>query len=160
MTNSFHNRAGWAESSHRLARLGRRCTYLLILCWLAVLSTLSTPAEAQTGRTTSANRRSAVIEDRVNRLTKGLDLTQAQQATVRRILERRQQEALRIRNTPSLSGAARIDQFRALQEHTVQQIRAVLDDEQKKKYDPLAVRRLHQGPQPNVENWLNTATPH
>jgi hypothetical protein len=43
----------------------------------------------------------------------------------------------------------------------VEQIRAVLNDEQKKKYDPLAVRRLQPAPeQRSVEDWLEATTPH
>jgi hypothetical protein len=37
----------------------------------------------------------------------------------------------------------------------------VLNDEQKKKYDPLAVRRLQPAPeQRSVEDWLEATTPH
>jgi hypothetical protein len=49
----------------------------------------------------------------------------------------------------------RIDRVRALQQITVEQIRAVLNDDQKTKYDPLAVRRLDPAPgQRTVEDWL------
>jgi hypothetical protein len=93
-------------------------------------------------------------------LAKSLDLNEAQQATVKRILVQRQQETMRIRLDSSISGATRIERFRALQDHTVERIRAVLNEEQKKKYDPLAVRRVTPAPdQKSVEDWLKVTNP-
>jgi hypothetical protein len=63
------------------------------------------------------------------------------------------------RHAPSLSGNERIDRVRALQQITVEQIRGVLNDEQKTKYDPLAVRRLQPAPERHsVEDWLTATT--
>jgi hypothetical protein len=64
-----------------------------------------------------------------------------------------------IRRDPSLSGSTRIERFRVLQEVTVERIRAVLDDEQKKKYDPMAARRTQSTPEHSVEDWLKAPTP-
>jgi hypothetical protein len=101
------------------------------------------------------------MDDRVKVLAKNLDLNEAQQSAVKKILEQRQQEAVRIRLTPSINPEARLERFRALQDNTVLRIRAILNDEQKKKYDPLAVRRLPSaGQQANVEDWLKVTTPH
>lgn len=111
-------------------------------------------------RATRPARRRATLDDRVKALAKALDLTDKQQVAVKNILEQRQQEVLRIRNDESIPGNQRIDRLRALQDQTVYRIRAVLNDEQKKKYDPLAVRRV--GPSPDektVEDWLKATTP-
>ena len=79
---------------------------------------------------------------------------------MKRILEQRQQQTLQIRLDTSITGSVRIERFRALQETTVQQIRAVLNEEQSKKYDPLAPRRLQPAPeQKSVEDWLKVTTP-
>jgi ABC-type lipopolysaccharide export system ATPase subunit len=100
-----------------------------------------------------------IIDDRVRTFAKNLDLNEAQQSAVKRILEERQQETLRIRLDPSLSGEARFDRFRALQDITVERIRSVLNDEQKKKYDPLVVRKIKPAPQErSVEDWLKATT--
>ena len=100
------------------------------------------------------------IDDRVKMFAKSLDLNQAQQAAVKRILEQRQQQTLQMRLDPSITGSVRIERFRALQVSTVQQIRAVLNEEQSKKYDPLAPRRLQPAPeQKSVEDWLKVTTP-
>lgn len=99
------------------------------------------------------------VDERVSRLTNVLQLDEAQRSAVEKILEQRRQEFWRIRRAPSLSGNERIDRVRALQQITVEQIRSVLNDEQKTKYDPLAVRRLEPAPeQRSVEDWLNATT--
>lgn len=98
------------------------------------------------------------IDDQVKSLAKNLDLNQAQQSAVKRILERRQQETLHIRRETTAS--ERIGAFRALQLRTVAEIRAVLNDEQKTKYNPLGQRPPQTSPQRSVEDWLKGTTPH
>jgi hypothetical protein len=92
-------------------------------------------------------------------LAKSLDLNESQQTAVKKILERRQQETLRIRTDPTITGSTRMEQFRMLQDHTAEQIRAVLTEEQKKKYDPFAVRKIPQSQERSVEDWLKVTTP-
>ena len=100
------------------------------------------------------------LEDRVKVFARNLDLDQAQQDAVLKILQARRDESLRIRRDSAISGSARIEQFRALQDKTVVQIRAVLNEEQKKKYDPLAARRLEPAAgQKTVEDWLELTAP-
>ena len=101
------------------------------------------------------------IDDRVKVLAKNLDLNETQQAAVKKILEQRQQETLRLRLDSSIAGSVRIERFRALQDDTVERIRAVLNEEQRKKYDPLAPRRIQPAPeQRSVEDWIKATTPH
>lgn len=103
--------------------------------------------------------RKSYIDARVGILTRSLDLNDAQQSAVKNILEQRQQETLRIRHDPSISGSARIERFRALQDTTVERIRALLTDEQKKKYDPQASRQIQSKPERSVEDWLEATKP-
>ena len=133
------------------------CSGQTLLCLALVLPILlsGTLGVAQRG-----GRRRPSIDDRVRVFAKNLDLTEAQQTAVKKILEQRQQEALRIRNDSSVSGSVRIERFRALQDNTVERIRAVLSEEQKKKYDPLAVRRRQPASdQRSIEDWLKVTTP-
>ena len=132
----------------------RSCSLRAVLFLALVLPVLllSAPAVAQRGHRPT-------IDDRVKVLARNLELNEAQQAAVKKILEQRQQEALRIRQDDSISGGARIERFRALQDHTVERIRAVLNEEQRKKYDPLAVRQTGPAPgQRSVEDWLKVTT--
>lgn len=104
--------------------------------------------------------RRASLDDRVKAFATALGLNDAQEAAVKKILEQRQQEVLRLRQDGSIPGSVRIERLRALQDQTVQRIRTVLNDEQKKKYDPLAVRQTGQAPgQKSVEDWLKVTTP-
>ena len=134
----------------------RSCSLRALWCLVQVFQVLllaSVPAVAQRGHIPT-------IDDRVRVLARSLDLNEAQRAAVKKILEQRRQETLRIRQDPSISGGARIERFRALQDNTVERIRAVLNEEQKKKYDPLAVRRMQPAPQQrSVEDWLKVTTP-
>jgi hypothetical protein len=100
------------------------------------------------------------LDERVSRFARSLDLNEAQKTAVKKILEQQQQEILRIRLDPSNTGTAGIDRVRALQESTVERIRAVLNEEQKKKYNPFAVRSIPQTPQPSVEDWLKVMAQH
>jgi hypothetical protein len=109
---------------------------------------------------THAMHHRARLEDRVKVLAESLHLDDAQQLAVTKILEERHQETLRIRRDTSISGSDRLTQFRAIQDRTVLRIRAVLNEEQRKKYDPLAVRRVEPAPQQrSVEDWIKATTP-
>lgn len=115
---------------------------------------------ASPARQTHDGHRGPTIDERVKVFAKNLDLNETQQAAVKGILEQRQQETLRIRLDPSIAGGARIARFRALQESTVERIRALLNDEQRKNYDPLAPRRIQPAPQQrSVEDWLKVTPP-
>lgn len=99
------------------------------------------------------------VDDQVRGLARTLELSDTQQLAVKKILESRQQATMRIlRNT---SGDDRISGIRALQLRTVAEIRAVLNDEQRKKYNPLGQRPPQPtSPQPSVEDWMKATTRH
>lgn len=143
----------------------RICSFLfvalVVLFFLRVAPVVAQEAGAASpARQTHRGYRRPSLDDRIKVLAKSLDLNEAQQSAVKKILEQRQQETLRLRLDPSMNGEARIDRVRALQENTVARIRAVLNDEQKKRYDPLAVRRIQPAPdQRSVEDWLKATTP-
>jgi hypothetical protein len=110
-------------------------------------------------RTRSRYKRPS-LDDQVTRFAKTLDLNSAQQSEVKRILERQQAEGRRIASDPSLSGMDPVSKFRALEETTVRQIRAVLNEEQRKKYDPLVQSGAPKtSPQPSVDDWMRATKP-
>jgi hypothetical protein len=133
----------------------------LCVALLAAAGVAQKPDSTGPVQQTHAVRRRARLEDRVKVLAESLHLDDAQQVAVTKILEERQQETLRIRRDASISGSDRMAQFRAIQDRTVARIRSVLNEEQKKKYDPLAVRRVEPAPeQRSVEDWIKATTPH
>lgn len=152
MTSAAKSRSGGGRAW--LLALG-----LPILLWSALFF-----AQTPVATTPSPERhalhwyRTVSIDDQVKSLARNLDLNEAQQSAVKRILERRQQEILRIRQATAPSD--RIDALRALQVHTAAQIRAVLNDEQKMKYNPLGQRPPETSSQRSVEDWMKATTPH
>jgi hypothetical protein len=107
---------------------------------------------------TAFSRHTTTLDDKVKRFAESLNLSETQRSEVRRILEFRQAQTRRIRLDESLSGAERISRLRGLQDTTVARIRAVLNDEQKKKYDPLMVRKAQRDSSPaSVEDWMKAA---
>jgi hypothetical protein len=118
----------------------------------------SSPA---TSRAPAAPRRQSLrrhtLDDRVQQLAKSLDLNEKQQAGVKAVLERQQFQARQIQFDPNISGEERIGRFRALQDDTVLRIRALLDDEQKKKYDPLGHGKQEAGSSDKyVDQWMKS----
>jgi len=137
----------------------RRTVVLLLLPGVLAFAQATGPASPL--RDTSRHQTRPSMDGRVRLLTKALDLSEAQQSAVKEILEQRQQQAWRIRRDPSISGGARIERFRALQDNTMEQIRAVLNEDQRVKYEPFAARRLPPAPeQRSVEDWLEASAPH
>lgn len=153
-----------SKSSDATLRIGS-VRSLLCLALILPIFLPGPPVEAQVAgaasprRPTNRSHRRQIIDERVKVFARKMNLNEAQQAAVKEILEQRQQETLRLRRDPSISGSARIERFRALQDNTVQRIRAVLTDEQRQQYDPQAVRRIQPAPQQrSVEDWLKITT--
>ena len=153
---------GRQSSGRRILRSCRWCC-----CGAALLFVLNVTAQKPGAASGSHSRSasgqqnySAVIDERVKQLAKGLDLSDPQQAAVKKILEGRHEQVLRIQNNSSISGEERIRQLRALQVDTVARIRATLNEEQKKKYDPLATRKIQQEREVSPNDWLNGTAPH
>jgi Spy/CpxP family protein refolding chaperone len=140
---------------------GWRAAFLLLACSPMLLprpalSQASEPAPLQ--RPAPHRYRRVTIDDQVQGLAKSLGLTETQQTAVKQILKRRQLESARILRENS--GSDRLSRFRMLQMRTVTQIRGVLNDEQKKKYNPLGQRPAQQPDQRSVEDWMKATTPH
>jgi Spy/CpxP family protein refolding chaperone len=99
-------------------------------------------------------------DERGKVLARYLELDEMQKMALRKILEQRQQEVLQMRFTPLPAGSAQIDRFRAIQDKAANRIRAVLNQEQRKKYDLLVMRRATPaGSKTSVQDWLKAATP-
>jgi hypothetical protein len=112
------------------------------------------PGPVSPQRQTQSVYRRRSVDERVKNFAETLNLDPTQQAGVKAVLERQQREARQIQFDQSLSGTERIGRFRALQQETVSRIRALLNEEQKKKYDPLNHGTAATTSQPSVEDWL------
>jgi hypothetical protein len=101
----------------------------------------------------------SALDERVRLLAKELDLDAAQQAGVKRILEEQRAQVVRVWSDTSVPAAQRVNATQAISNRTADQIRALLNDEQKKKFsaprqprDPSEVT-----PGTSVEDWMNAA---
>ena len=149
---------------HNRAQQARLCLAALLLnvslASSALAQTTGVAPVTSAPQPANSTHRRPTLDDRVKTLAATLNLDEAQQVAVKRILQQRQEEILRLRHDPSITGSTRIERLRALQDQTVQRIRLVLNDEQKKKYDPLAVRKAGPAPgQKSVEDWLKDTKP-
>jgi hypothetical protein len=135
---------------------------------LALPAGWSIPAHAATAKEASqveASRRHARrhaarsgIEGRVKMLSKGLGLDLKQQAELRKVLEGQREQVQRVWKDPSLSGSYRVSATQAISERTADQIRALLNEEQRKKYN--SPRQPHDAAgKQGVEAWMDLSKP-
>jgi hypothetical protein len=95
------------------------------------------------------------LEQRVRLLTHELDLSAEQQGAVRQILRSQRESVQRIWQDPDIAPAERAPALRLLGERTADRIRAVLNEEQKKKYNrPVPEGALSAQASADVEGWL------
>lgn len=74
------------------------------------------------------------LDRRVNLLAKELGLDAAQQAQVKKVLVSQRDQVTRVWNDESIPAARRVSATQAISDRTVNQIRALLSEEQRKKY--------------------------
>lgn len=79
-------------------------------------------------------RRVSPLDRRVILLTRELGLDATQQARVKKVLERQREEVARVWSDASIPAARRVSATQAISDRTADRIRALLNDEQRKKY--------------------------
>ncbi len=100
------------------------------------------------------------LEHRVKYFSKALDLSAAQQSELRKILLEQRESVQKIWSDRNLLPAERAPATRAVNERTGDKIRAILNDEQKKKYNPAPVSTTpEQGDRRSVEQWMEATRP-
>jgi Spy/CpxP family protein refolding chaperone len=123
--------------------------YLWILTLLLSLSGLSAglaAAQYQGGgygrpQGGDGQRRPMSVDERVKRMTKDLNLTTDQQTKVKSILEDEQKKAQDLRNDTSSDRQTMRQKMMQLRQDTSDQVRALLDDKQKEKFDKMEQQR-------------------
>jgi len=100
------------------------------------------------------------LDDRVKAVSTALDLDAAQQTQLRKILLDQRDAVRKIWSDKSLSPAERVPATRAAGTRAGDEIRAILNDEQKKKYNSATPTKPdEQGDKRSVEQWLDAARP-
>ena len=128
-----------------------------LLSLLLSMSLAAGTACAQDARRPHSTRMDP-LEQRVQLLTHELELSAGQQEAVRKILQGQREAVQHIWQDPAIDPAERAPAVRLVTERTADRIRAVLDDEQKKKYNrALPDGELSTRTNVDVEGWLRTA---
>ena len=119
------------------------------------------PASARTAAAAHPARKSSALDDRVEVLTKALSLDAKQQLTLKAILQSQREQVAKIWNDPAVPAAERIHATQTVSDRTADRIRAMLNDEQKKKYNPpkLSQPSASASGKPGVEDWMKATQP-
>ena len=99
------------------------------------------------------------LDDRVANLAQALDLDPRQRVELRRVLEHQREQIVQLWSSTAMPAAYRISATQAISEQVADQIRALLNDEQKTKYNPPRPPRetLAGSGQPGVADWMNAS---
>jgi Spy/CpxP family protein refolding chaperone len=80
------------------------------------------------------------VDERVQHMTKALNLSSDQQTKVRSILQDQQSQMMSLKQASSMSQQDKHAKFEQIHQNTHQKIRDVLNDDQKAKFDQMAER--------------------
>jgi hypothetical protein len=94
------------------------------------------------------------IDENVRRLTRGLDLNPEQQAKLRQILLDQHRQLMKLRNENSELAADRAGANLAILDKTKARIRAMLNEEQQKKYSTDVPRDQNAPAQADLQHWM------
>lgn len=131
---------------------------------LLLLSEVYAPAqvsnELQVGPRATTRHKHHGMDDQVDAMARFLDLNESQRTSMKTILQQRQQEILDMRRSPSGARDNPTDRFRLIEDKTVERIRAMLNEGQREKYDPIGVRKTAPAAQrQQVHDWLKSTMP-
>jgi hypothetical protein len=173
MANWEMDADNWINAlSMRSKANGRECIGKVLLAFVLALSSgCLIPAlaatEGQVAVSDAAQRQAPrhhnrpSLEERAETLSQALGLDATQQSELRKVLEGQREQVRRIWSDASVPAAYRVSATQAISDKTADQIRALLNDEQKKKYNP--PRPPHEAAEssakPSVETWLYPAKP-
>ena len=112
-------------------------TSIALLSAMCIISTL---ALAQHGGQ-SHHQQMPSVDDQVNRLSTTLNLSDSQKTQVRPILQHQQDQMKSLMQDTSLSREERRSKMMAIHQSTSAQIRDLLNEDQKQKYDAMEKER-------------------
>lgn len=100
------------------------------------------------------------LDVRVMALAQTLDLDAMQQSALRQVLEGQREQVMKVWSDSSVPATYRISATQAISSKTADQIRALLNEEQRKKYN--APRQIHEmagTSKRSVEDWMEATKP-
>jgi hypothetical protein len=130
----------------------------------ALLLTGVQPAPAAAPSSPAATSPLPALDRRITLLAKELDLSEAQQAAMRKLLLEQREKVARLWNESAIPAQDRIRATQLIGDQTADRIRELLTEQQRKKYNQPRVKPpATPGEQPrSVEEWMQStraATP-
>ena len=149
-------------------RMGRSVLQTVLLLVAVCLFSAQAASEGQDGQSSSGavpdrpvprQHHGSGVDERVKTLTHGLDLDAMQQTELRALLQIQGEQVRKIWNDPSIPAPYRISATQAIRDQTADQIRALLNEEQRKKFNqPRPSPEVLAGStRPSVEAWMDAA---
>jgi hypothetical protein len=142
------------------ARLFALIVSLGMLCGLARGETADPRATGKApARRAMHHASSTTLNDRIRILTKALDLDAMQQSQLRSVLESQRAQLAKLWSDDTVPAEYRVGATRKISDQTADRIRALLTEEQRKKYNP-HVEPHTTAPgagEKTVEDWMNAA---
>lgn len=120
------------------------------------------PAPEAEGPPTHAHRARAHsgLDGRVDVLSKALELDARQRVELKKVLEGQREQVSKLWANESLPPAYRVSATQAIGDRTADQIRALLNDDQKQKYNPpKPPHEASAASSLSVEDWMNKTRP-
>jgi periplasmic protein CpxP/Spy len=114
---------------------------LALLLTAPVLPVIASAAPYQGGYGGGMGGRRGNPMEQLRQLTKALDLTSDQQAKLKPILVAQQKKLNEVRDNPNLDHNTMRDKMMQIRKDTNNQVRALLDDKQKEKFDKMEQER-------------------
>ena len=101
------------------------------------------------------------MDDRIKVFSQALNLDDAQQTKLRKVLESQREQIIKLWSDSSLPAANRIGATQAISDSSADQIRAFLNEEQRNKYN--SPRQSHEATidssKRSVEDWMELTKP-
>jgi hypothetical protein len=158
------NRQKLAGSLNASGWRSRKLFNFLMVLTLNYLICGQASAEVQTPKDTPVSvnpSQSNSLEKRVMSFAQTLDLDAKQQSALRQVLEVQREQVMKVWSDSSVPASYRISATQAISNKTADQIRALLNEDQRKKYN--APRQAHEAAtgtnKRSVEEWMEATKP-
>jgi len=104
---------------------------------------------------------SSGLEERIRTLSRGLDLDPTQQSSLRKFLEIQSEQVRKVWSDSSVPAAYRVSVTQAISDRTADEIRALLNEEQRKRFNPPKPPRddMAGSVKLNVDDWMDAVRP-
>ena len=143
---SQNTRAGWRVSNP--SRWLKIFSFAILALVISSSAALTQTADTQSSGDAAApadGRQMPTVDEQLQKLTKALTLTDDQQTKIKPVLESQRTQMEAIRNDTSGNRRESFAKMRDVHEKTVTQVKAVLNDDQKKKYDEIQEQMKQEG---------------